>query len=625
MKLTKKITALFIAVMMVVSAIPFTASAASKPYLTFTGTESFSIKTNNSTKNWSGTLEYSTDTNTWTTWNGTEINSVNDVLYLRGTGNTILTGSSSSKNWVITTEGTVACSGDIRTLLDYDEPESSSMGTYCFSYLFKDCTSLTAAPELPATILANYCYQYMFYGCTSLTMAPELEATSLALSCYTNMFNGCRSLTTAPELWATTLTNSCYSSMFRDCTSLTTAPELPANDLANSCYYNMFNGCTSLTTPSELPATDLANHCYESMFKGCTGIKLSTEQTAEYSVPYSIPKEGTGTMGSGSLTDMFTGTGGTFTGTPTINTTYYLAAPAPAEAHNGTNITVADTISENFYLDDEFYGADAYIALSYNHNSDASETADFGTDIMALSSLDEQADGDYAGNRIVSVKQAPAQVTEEVTITVYASQADAQADTGAVDTITYSTYDYCRAIIEGDYAANLKALAKSTLDYAAAAQLFFNYNTNDMATKDNDSNAFYNDVAGADLSNVAGPTALATGIEQVSVVVKSDLEINLLSRNKINVTGYELATTNGGTRFSAESIEEKNGDFYVVHIKGIEPANMDNTITVNTDCGDIVMTANSVMKAMAGSSDEKMVTLAKAMYLYGVAANNYFA
>ncbi|MBR0412194.1 MAG: hypothetical protein IJI47_01315, partial [Eubacterium sp.] len=299
--------------------------------------------------------------------------------------------------------------------------------------------------------------------------------------------------------------------------------------------------------------------------------------------------------------------------------------PAAAEPNNGTNITVADTISENFYLDDEFYGADAYIALNYNHNSDASETADFGTDIIALSSLDELSSGDYAGNRIVHIAQAPAQITEEVTITVYASQADAQAGTNAIDTITTSTYDYCRAIIEGDYAANLKALAKSTLDYAAAAQLFFNYNTDEMATKDNANNAFYGDVAGADLSGVAGPTALATGIEQVSVVVKSDLEINLLSRNKINVTGYELDTTKGGTRFKATSVEEKNGDFYVIHIEGIEPANMDNTITVNTDCGDIVMTANSVMKAMAGSSDEKMVTLAKAMYLYGVAANNYFA
>ena len=31
----------------------------------------------------------------------------------------------------------------------------------------------------------------MFEGCTSLTTAPELPATSLADSCYSSMFNGC--------------------------------------------------------------------------------------------------------------------------------------------------------------------------------------------------------------------------------------------------------------------------------------------------------------------------------------------------------------------------------------------------------------------------------------------------
>jgi hypothetical protein len=34
--------------------------------------------------------------------------------------------------------------------------------------MFRGCTSLTVAPELPATTLVNYCYGYMFYGCTSL-------------------------------------------------------------------------------------------------------------------------------------------------------------------------------------------------------------------------------------------------------------------------------------------------------------------------------------------------------------------------------------------------------------------------------------------------------------------------
>jgi hypothetical protein len=50
----------------------------------------------------------------------------------------------------------------------------------CYSGMFQYCTSLTTAPELPATTLASYCYNQMFYGCTSLTTAPELPATTLA-------------------------------------------------------------------------------------------------------------------------------------------------------------------------------------------------------------------------------------------------------------------------------------------------------------------------------------------------------------------------------------------------------------------------------------------------------------
>ena len=34
----------------------------------------------------------------------------------------------------------------------------------------------------------------MFYGCTSLTQAPELPATTLANSCYYDMFSGCHKL-----------------------------------------------------------------------------------------------------------------------------------------------------------------------------------------------------------------------------------------------------------------------------------------------------------------------------------------------------------------------------------------------------------------------------------------------
>ena len=203
---------------------------------------------------------------------------------------------------------------------------AATLATYCYRHMFNGCTSLIQAPALPATTLADYCYYHMFYGCTSLTQAPALPATTLAEGCYYRMFSDCTSLTLAPALSATTLANNCYASMFRGCTSLTQAPALTAATLANNCYDSMFRGCTSLAQAPALPAATLANNCYDSMFYGCTGIKLSTAQTGEYKVAYRIPTTETGTTATNALIDMFASTGGTFTGTPEVNTTYYLSA-----------------------------------------------------------------------------------------------------------------------------------------------------------------------------------------------------------------------------------------------------------------------------------------------------------
>ncbi len=153
---------------------------------------------------------------------------------------------------------------------------STTLTQSCYSQMFRNCTSLTTAPELPATTLAMDCYRSMFEGCTSLTTAPSLPATTLADACYENMFGKCTILTIAPELPATTLAKSCYSQMFNDCTSLTTAPSLPATTLANYCYQSMFRDCTSLTTAPSLPATTLAKYCYYYMFYGCESLSAIT-------------------------------------------------------------------------------------------------------------------------------------------------------------------------------------------------------------------------------------------------------------------------------------------------------------------------------------------------------------
>ena len=304
-----------------------------KSYLTFSSPNSFTLKVSDAKKHWDGILEYFASNKTWTTWDGTTtLSSVDNdgeyVLYLRGTGNTVITGDRSSSRWVLTGNN-IKCIGNIENLLDYTTVESGNhptMTNYCYHSMFSNCTSLTQAPELPVTTLKGQCYYNMFKGCTSLTQVPALPATTLATGCYQGMFYNCKSLTQAPALPATTLASDCYSNMFNNCTSLTQAPALPATTLAENCYEHMFGGCTSLTQSPALPATTLANYCYSNMFRGCTSLKLSTTQTGEYIQKYRIPSSGTGTTASNALTNMFASTGGTFTGTPSINTTYYLSS-----------------------------------------------------------------------------------------------------------------------------------------------------------------------------------------------------------------------------------------------------------------------------------------------------------
>ena len=155
----------------------------------------------------------------------------------------------------------------------------------CYSYMFSDCTALTATPVLPATTLVERCYEQMFNRCTALTATPVLPATTLANYCYLNMFNGCTSLTTITAtgpssypvaLPATTLADYCYNSMFNNCTRLNTVPGISATTLASNCCGYMFNGCTSLTTAPELLATTSATSCYSNMFKGCTSLNEVT-------------------------------------------------------------------------------------------------------------------------------------------------------------------------------------------------------------------------------------------------------------------------------------------------------------------------------------------------------------
>lgn len=230
------------------------------------------------------TLEYSVGGAAWAEL-GTATIEFGPAGDLRVRGKSAMGTAASDSDVATVTFGseasTVAASGDIRTLVDYENYTNDALDTSNarFCDLFRNCAVLTSAPALPATTLTDYCYSKMFWG-TGLTEAPALPATTLAYACYQFMFYNCKNLTEAPELPATTLAGSCYNGMFLGCTRLTKAPALPATTLASSCYSAMFSGCKSLTEAPALPATTLAANCYANMFQNCTSLVEAPELPA---------------------------------------------------------------------------------------------------------------------------------------------------------------------------------------------------------------------------------------------------------------------------------------------------------------------------------------------------------
>ena len=275
------------------------------PYVTFTaeGEQKFMMTTTGD-YDLSGKFQYSVNEGKWeNVVKDTEVlfGGTNGNLRLRGINkNGTATDDSNYSTITFTYDNVkVACTGDIRTLLDYKTYKTVDTSNARFCYLFIYCKVLTSAPQLPATTLASKCYSYMFSSCTSLESAPALPAKTLAYSCYQSMFNlcknltsapallpattladhcyyymfnGCTNLKSAPELSATTLAAYCCSYMFSDCKKLTSAPALSATTLADYCYHYMFNYCTSLESAPKLSATTLASNCYDSMFRNCTNL-----------------------------------------------------------------------------------------------------------------------------------------------------------------------------------------------------------------------------------------------------------------------------------------------------------------------------------------------------------------
>ena len=273
------------------------------PYVTFKAEEAQTFKmTTTGTYEIKG-LEYSVNNGEWkTVVANTEVpfGGDNGDLRLRGTNHNGTAKDESYYSTIKFTDETVnvACTGDIRTLLDWKNYNIVKTDNARFCSLFETCSVLTSAPELPATKLADCCYYYMFYKCTNLTSAPVLPATTLAQECYSNMFTECTNLTSAPELPATKLAVHCYYGMFSNCPKLSSVTMLaPKSEIEtkNNCVLNWLDEAgndASVTTRTLKVQDEAAYKALENKTaylpdiwkKGATGTTVVDENNAEINI-----------------------------------------------------------------------------------------------------------------------------------------------------------------------------------------------------------------------------------------------------------------------------------------------------------------------------------------------------
>ena len=261
------------------------------------------------------------------------------------------------------------------------------------------------------------------------------------------------------------------------------------------------------------------------------------------------------------------------------------------------NIALADDVRANFHLNIDSRIQDAFVTVLVN---------DFGYK-YSVSELATTEKGYY----IVSANVAAAQMTEDISIVI--SSGDISSEE-----MNYSIRQYAEYILNGEYDNNTKLLVQRMLNYGAAAQTYFDYNTENMAN------------AGYEMTDVpqipeATPGSVASG--EVSGI--SYYGASLLYTTRIGVRFYFTVTgdINNYTFSTGKEVGYRNGMYYV-DVLNINPNEYDDEIEVSvTDGVNTLRVGYSPLRYISrkyyGSTDTNLVNLVAQMYQYHMAAEAY--
>ncbi len=257
------------------------------------------------------------------------------------------------------------------------------------------------------------------------------------------------------------------------------------------------------------------------------------------------------------------------------------------------NITLQDDFKVNFYVQTLMQSGSLSISF-------AGEEITYPVD-----TLPTNEDGQYC----VCVNVAAAQMNTAITLTL-------RANDQTVLTGEYTVRQYCDTILADETHRDYHALIKEMLNYGAATQGYFNYDTENLA---NDG------ITGTAATDVPETTEDITVTDKISGF--SFYGASLVYRDRIAVRYYFTGDVTGCT-FTANgntySPVEKDGMHYV-EIADILPQDLDQQITLTvTDVNNKTLSVtygpmNYIVRMNAKGSDN-LKNLLKALYNYHLAA-----
>jgi len=192
---------------------------------------------------------------------------------------------------------------------------------------------------------------------------------------------------------------------------------------------------------------------------------------------------------------------------------------------------------------------------------------------------------------------------------------------GSTSEDVYDVKAYADYMLTTSTDEELKALVSAMLNYGAASQIHFEYNTdgNDLTLPD------YSNVVIGGYNTVAGQGTDLAKFHSASLLLKSETTLRFFFAVDASVESFTV------THNDQPLTVKQRGGLYYVDVAGISAKDLDENVTIvihdGTDTANVsynpMSYCQSVRNDTTGAFDQELKDLVAALYLYNQAANTY--